>query len=82
MDLGMLSLHSDSRQKHYLGSSSGLFFTNLIGADSEALSTASPVSTGPVSQLNRPLPSERQADKDPSSETYRLLYRNLSKVRL
>jgi hypothetical protein len=80
MDLGMLSLHSDSRQKHYLGSSSGLFFTNLIGADSEALSTASPVSTGTVSQINRTLPSERQAGKGPSPETYRLLYRKLSKV--
>ncbi|KAL2851210.1 hypothetical protein BJX68DRAFT_266117 [Aspergillus pseudodeflectus] len=79
MDLGMLSLHSDSRQKHYLGSSSGLFFTNLIGADSEALSTASPVSTGTVSQINRTLPSERQAGKGPSPETYRLLYRKLSK---
>ncbi|KAF4981502.1 hypothetical protein FZEAL_2687 [Fusarium zealandicum] len=30
--LGMLSLNSDSPQKHYLGSSSGLLFTNLIGA--------------------------------------------------
>lgn len=32
IDLGMLSLHSDSRQKHYLGSSSGLLFMKLIGA--------------------------------------------------
>lgn len=31
-DLGMLSLNSDSSQKHYMGSSSGLLFTNLIGA--------------------------------------------------
>lgn len=28
----MLSLNSDSDQKHYLGSSSGVLFTNLIGA--------------------------------------------------
>jgi hypothetical protein len=32
MNLGMLSLNVDSPQKHYLGSSSGLLFTNLIGA--------------------------------------------------
>lgn len=31
IDLGMLSLQSDSRQMHYLGSSSGLFFAKLIG---------------------------------------------------
>ncbi|KAL0768436.1 hypothetical protein CaCOL14_009411, partial [Colletotrichum acutatum] len=31
-NLGMLSLNSDSDQKHYLGSSSGVLFTNLIGA--------------------------------------------------
>jgi hypothetical protein len=31
-DLGMLSLNSDSSQKHYIGSSSGLLFANLIGA--------------------------------------------------
>ncbi|KAL2807780.1 hypothetical protein BJX63DRAFT_60528 [Aspergillus granulosus] len=78
MDLGMLSLHSDSRQKHYLGSSSGLFFTNLIGADSEALSTTSPAS-GAGSQRNRPLPSEKQSGNSPSLETFRLLYRKLSK---
>jgi hypothetical protein len=35
IDLGMLSLNSDSRQKHYLGSSSGLLFTRLIGAEAE-----------------------------------------------
>jgi len=32
VNLGMLSLNSDSSQKHYLGSSSGLLFSNLIGA--------------------------------------------------
>lgn len=32
MDLGMLSLNADSSQNHYLGSSSGLLFANLIGA--------------------------------------------------
>ncbi|KAF5689538.1 pyrimidine pathway regulatory 1 [Fusarium circinatum] len=32
VNLGMLSLNIDFPQKHYLGSSSGLLFTNLIGA--------------------------------------------------
>ncbi|KAG9249811.1 uncharacterized protein F5Z01DRAFT_441282 [Emericellopsis atlantica] len=32
MNLGMLSLNSDFPQKHYLGSSSGRLFTDLIGA--------------------------------------------------
>ncbi|KAJ5111399.1 hypothetical protein N7532_001934 [Penicillium argentinense] len=35
IDLGMLSLQSDSRQKHYLGSSSGLLFAKLMGLDNE-----------------------------------------------
>ncbi|KAL2671582.1 hypothetical protein Neosp_014172 [[Neocosmospora] mangrovei] len=42
VNLGMLSLNSDSPQKHYLGSSSGLLFANLIGA--------SPSSTGSTPQ--------------------------------
>jgi hypothetical protein len=32
VNLGMLALNSDSSQKHYLGSSSGLLFTHLVGA--------------------------------------------------
>ncbi|KAJ5714847.1 uncharacterized protein N7483_012028 [Penicillium malachiteum] len=35
IDLGMLSLQSDSRQRHYLGSSSGLLFTKLLGLGNE-----------------------------------------------
>lgn len=31
LDLGRLSLNADSREKHYLGSSSGLIFSYLIG---------------------------------------------------
>ncbi|PWY74512.1 hypothetical protein BO94DRAFT_474531 [Aspergillus sclerotioniger CBS 115572] len=38
--LGMLSLHSDSRQQHYMGSSSGLLFTKLIGAGRETQETS------------------------------------------
>ncbi|CBF82145.1 uncharacterized protein ANIA_05299 [Aspergillus nidulans FGSC A4] len=70
VDLGMLSLHSDSRQKHYLGSSSGLFFTNLIGAHADALASPASTSTGPV-QTHR----ERS---DSSVDTYRALCRKLS----
>ncbi|KAH6695429.1 fungal-specific transcription factor domain-containing protein [Plectosphaerella plurivora] len=32
VNLGMLALNADSSQKHYLGSSSGLLFTHLVGA--------------------------------------------------
>ncbi|KAL4999930.1 hypothetical protein BDV10DRAFT_183803 [Aspergillus recurvatus] len=70
VDLGMLSLHSDSRQKHYLGSSSGLFFTNLIGAHADAL--ASPAST-----LTGPVRTHRECSHS-SADTYRVLYRKLS----
>ncbi|KAL4926351.1 transcription factor domain-containing protein [Aspergillus undulatus] len=70
VDLGMLSLHSDSRQKHYLGSSSGLFFTNLIGAQANAL--ASPVST-----LAGPYQSNRKSSHPPV-DAYHLLHRTLS----
>lgn len=31
----MLSLNSDSRQQHYIGSSSGLLFTSLIGLNNQ-----------------------------------------------
>jgi hypothetical protein len=40
IDLGMISLHSDSRQQSYLGSSLGLLFSGLIGADGENMSPA------------------------------------------
>ncbi|KAF7555172.1 hypothetical protein G7Z17_g2341 [Cylindrodendrum hubeiense] len=44
LNLGMLSLNSDSSQRHYIGSSSGLLFTHLIGATPS--STSSPSVTG------------------------------------
>jgi len=34
LDLGLLTLNTDSRQTHYLGTSSGRLFTSLIGAGS------------------------------------------------
>ncbi|KAL4951879.1 hypothetical protein BDW69DRAFT_185997 [Aspergillus filifer] len=70
MDLGMLSLHSDSRQKHYLGSSSGLFFTNLIGAHADALSSPSSTVTGP---------SQSHQKRSRPTDTQYSLYRTLSR---
>ncbi|PYH43060.1 uncharacterized protein BP01DRAFT_384754 [Aspergillus saccharolyticus JOP 1030-1] len=68
LNLGMLSLYSDSRQKYYLRSSSGLFFTKLLGADnplSPATFTSSYATQG--NQIRRGL-------QGPSPETYCLLY--------
>jgi hypothetical protein len=48
VNLGMLSLNSDSSQRHYLGSSSGLLFSNLIAA--------SPSSTGGSPEYSRNAP--------------------------
>ncbi|KAJ4123367.1 hypothetical protein NW765_006378 [Fusarium oxysporum] len=42
VNLGMLSLNIDSPQKHYLGSSSGLLFTNLIGASPPSVESTPP----------------------------------------
>ncbi|KAB8259057.1 hypothetical protein BDV32DRAFT_139135 [Aspergillus pseudonomiae] len=78
VELGMLSLHSDSRQKHYLGSSSGLLFTRLIGIDSERSSTASPelASTSSRSGHRRRLALGRSQ----SREGYQVLYDRLREV--
>ncbi|KAJ5692618.1 hypothetical protein N7462_002041 [Penicillium macrosclerotiorum] len=68
IDLGMLSLQSDSRQRHYLGSSSGLLFTKLLGLDSEP-------SPAQASFQARPLAPRRIPDG-----IYRSLYDQLQKV--
>lgn len=52
MDLGMLSLQSDSRQKHYLGSSSGLLFMKLIGAGAD-VQTSGPAPSPATRRLRR-----------------------------
>ncbi|KAK2599443.1 hypothetical protein N8I77_011197 [Diaporthe amygdali] len=46
MDLGMLSLNADSSQSHYLGSSSGVLFANLIGASPRTNDSSSAHDTG------------------------------------
>ncbi|KAJ5572752.1 hypothetical protein N7450_009736 [Penicillium hetheringtonii] len=67
IDLGMLSLQSDSRQKHYLGSSSGLLFAKLMSLDNEQLSD-------PAAIQKRRLTPQRISD-----EIYKSLYSKLRK---
>lgn len=74
IDLGMLSLQSDSRQQHYLGSSSGLLFTKLVGLDSEMQSPAETVALSSIVKSRR-LPPRIPTEKLKS------IYRSLSKVR-
>lgn len=74
IDLGMLSLHSDSRQKHYLGSSSALLFMKVIGAGAE-VKASGPVSSFPATAHRRRVSSHR-----PSGEIYHSLYSSLKKV--
>lgn len=68
IDLGMLSLQSDSRQKHYLGSSSGLLFAKLMGLDNEICPEQG------ASQARRLTPQRM------SAEIYRSLYDQLRQV--
>lgn len=70
---GMLSLHSDSRQQHYMGSSSGLLFTKLIGVDRD-IQVSSPSSNSEISKYGRH--SVSQALK----QGYRSLYQSLTRV--
>ncbi|GLA67038.1 hypothetical protein AtubIFM54640_010012 [Aspergillus tubingensis] len=69
---GMLSLHSDSRQQHYMGSSSGLLFTKLIGVDRD-IQVSSPSSNSETSKYGRH--SISQALK----QGYRSLYQSLTR---
>ncbi|GAA85119.1 Zn(II)2Cys6 transcription factor [Aspergillus luchuensis IFO 4308] len=69
---GMLSLHSDSRQQHYMGSSSGLLFTKLIGVDRDT-QVSSPSSNSETSKYGRH--STSQALK----QGYRSLYQSLTR---
>ena len=73
IDLGMLSLQSDSRQQHYLGSSSGLLFTKLVGLDSEFQSPKDTVA------LNGIVKARRSPPRIPT-EKLKSIYKSLSKV--
>ncbi|CAG7922426.1 unnamed protein product [Penicillium olsonii] len=72
IDLGMLSLQSDSRQQHYLGSSSGLLFTKLVGLDSEFQSPKDTVA------LNGIVKARRSPPRIPT-EKLKSIYKSLSK---
>ncbi|CAG8400646.1 unnamed protein product [Penicillium salamii] len=72
IDLGMLSLQSDSRQQHYLGSSSGLLFTKLVGLDSEIQSPKDTVT------LHGIVKSRRSPPRIPT-EKLKSIYKALTK---
>lgn len=72
VDLGMLSLNADSSHHHYLGSSSGLLFANLIGASPRARASPSVHETESQSFTleEEPLP-------EPARRSHALHYRTL-----
>ncbi|GLA26538.1 hypothetical protein AnigIFM63326_003701 [Aspergillus niger] len=69
---GMLSLHSDSRQQHYMGSSSGLLFTKLIGVDRDT-QISSPSSYSETSKYGR------RSISQSLKQGYRSLYQSLAR---
>lgn len=77
MNLGMLSLNSDSLQKHYIGSSSGLLFTHLIGASPSSNDSPSAVTEGPST---RPHWSPSEAAAISLNEHYKNLQLFLKQV--
>lgn len=70
VDLGRLTLNSDSAQRHYLGSSSGLLFTSLIGASPSSAYSA----PSPDVQLDDSLP------RDIPGEHYKSMFLMLKRV--
>jgi hypothetical protein len=79
VNLGMLSLHSDSLQKHYIGSSSGLSFTQLIGASPSSSGSPAPGMEGPPSSRADWSPSA--AILDSQRQYHRTLHHFLRQVR-
>lgn len=73
-DLGMLSLNADSRQTHYLGSSSGRLFTSLIGVPASS-SAESPSDKGHPSPSGSTIPS--RLGQFASAKQYKLACRQL-----
>lgn len=80
LDLGLLTLNSDSRQTHYLGTSSGRLFTSLIGAVSPETVARAPVAKTPrqpsFSSPGRPGPF---AHAKRTKESCRMVYESLRK---
>lgn len=84
LDLGLLSLGSDSRQLHYLGTSSGRLFTSLIGLGLPETTTQAPMRNTPKS-LSQPSPYGKSgpfAYAKRQKEASRLVYDILRKVKL
>ncbi|KAL7919036.1 hypothetical protein ACQKWADRAFT_330084 [Trichoderma austrokoningii] len=81
LDLGLLSLGSDSRQLHYLGTSSGRLFTSLIGLGSLETASQDPASSTPNSfpQLGLYRKPGPFAYAKRQKEASRLVYDNLRK---
>lgn len=74
VNLGMLSLNSDSSQKHYLGSSSGLLFTQLIGASPSVESSITGTETpGDTLHQEESVPSHLTPTREASRRQQRLL---------
>lgn len=72
VDLGMLSLNADSSQNHYLGSSSGLLFANLIGASPRSRESSSVRETA-----SQTFTLEDEPLIEPARRSYVLHYRAL-----
>ncbi|KAM0479019.1 hypothetical protein ACHAPX_004998 [Trichoderma viride] len=82
LDLGLLSLGSDSRQLHYLGTSSGRLFTSLIGLGLPETTTQAPMRNTPKS-LSQPSPYGKSgsfAYAKRQKEASRLVYDILRKT--
>lgn len=75
VDLGMLSLNADSSQNHYLGSSSGLLFANLIGASPKARDAPSAHETSSQSFM-----LEDEPLIEPDRRSFALHYRALHQL--
>lgn len=82
LDLGLLSLGSDSRQLHYLGTSSGRLFTSLIGLGLPETTIPAAASNAP-SSLSQPSAHGKSAPfayAKRQKEASRLVYDILRKV--
>lgn len=81
LDLGLLTLNSDSGQMHYLGTSSGRLFTKLIGAGSSEASVGSRNSgTTNAAPLPGPVKLGPFAHAKRFKESCRLLFDTLRKT--
>ncbi|EHK44761.1 hypothetical protein TRIATDRAFT_181798, partial [Trichoderma atroviride IMI 206040] len=83
LDLGLLSLGSDSRQLHYLGSSSGRLFTSLIGlglpdTTTQTSASSTPSSLSQSSPYGKPGPfAYAKRQKEASRLVYDILRKTL-----